>query len=280
MPFVLLQHVDESTSDADVRAACEYTARCLFFGDCGKAPLDVCQIMYAAHTRADPELRAVKESAPFVYEGGARGYKTTASVAAHPLVAWLCESPHNWKFMCEYARALYAEFDRRRGSLRRGAPHASYVHYEWLRAHPPEVPAAMCVTTERRTPIPLCGVSDWIKELGLPPEESYWLYYIEQEHAVPKTDYALERVHTPRPLRLEDPALWNLFLRHCPRARRRGFKYTTEQHGQSHQSCVAILEMYEQKCAARGKRHVPQYLKVLRVHARRKIRKFHKRYLL
>jgi hypothetical protein len=142
------------------------------------------------------------------------------------------------------------------------------------------VPEAQRVSTERRTPLPLCGVSDWIKDLGLPLEESYWLYYIEQEHAVSKTDYALERVETPRPLRLEDPVLWGLFLRHCPRKRRRGFKFTTAQHGQSHQACVRILEMYEEQCAARGKRHAPRYLQVLRVHALRKIRRFHKRYLL
>lgn len=278
MSFVLLADVLPESNDDVVRSACCYTARCLFFCHISKAPLDVCKMMYGAHALYDPTMERVRRDAPWNSSGSERGYRPIHSVVQHPVTKWLCESPHNWAFMCIYGREVFEEFDRRRGARRSGKKHMSRDHFEWLCRNPPRFGPPHCRTIMQRTPIPIC-VEPWIEALDLGLERSYWLHYIQKEYELDRAAHALETAPTPRPLRLEDPTLCELFRKHCPTRVKHAFKRVEDQHAQCHQTCVRVLEDYDRH-AARGETRVPFYLQHLRPYAVKKIRRFNRQYLL
>ena len=125
-----------------------------------KMCLEAVQLAYAAHHVLSPAALAAAPCA----KSGARGYRLTHR--NHPCALWARASPANYAWCVDLARALLAEFYRRRvaalelaGKPTAGADESAIEpHVAWLEAHAPEfapdaphelTPFAVVITGER-----------------------------------------------------------------------------------------------------------------------------------
>lgn len=133
-----------------------------------KMILESTQLLWTAqhvlHGGPPPDI----DTAPTT-KAGIHGYKPTHK--NHPCNRWVRESPANYRWLCDLADALVAEYHHRYPA-RRGA-HACEAHLAWLRAHPPPFPP----TAPRSLTWPALAMPDEYK-ISKNPTVCYRAYYL------------------------------------------------------------------------------------------------------